>query len=134
MTNEGTDSSANIFDAKRIVLGETNDAQRDEWRLDETNRESSSARQRTLVEKDSARRRTLGKEKAATTVPMVYFYLQFVTVADLPMERQGRCASFPSEPDRNLRHKLQSFGGFSTRSSFLATFVPAFLHFRRRHS
>jgi hypothetical protein len=89
MTNEGTDNSANIFDAKRIVLGETNDAQRDKWHLDETNRESSSARQRTLVEKDSARRRTLGKEKAATTVPMVYLYLRFVTVADLPMERQG---------------------------------------------
>jgi len=25
-----TDSSANMFDAKRIILGETNDAQRDE--------------------------------------------------------------------------------------------------------
>jgi hypothetical protein len=52
----------------RIVLRETKNARRE--RLGATKSEERSA-----------------KEKAATVVLMVYFYLQFVTVADLPMER-----------------------------------------------
>ena len=49
------------------------------------------------------------------------------------MERVG-ARHFPSEPDRNLRHGLQSFGGFSTRPSLLpGIFVPVSCSLRRRY-